>query len=115
MPYNFGKIISSSHAREARPLGSKNSQRKKRAALSMIQQELSSPALSFLSTAEGDLNVRDYIYLSPAGEDAGFDSAPPDFHGCTVRWIFAQDIRAIPNHPNLKRLTQKVLEHALPP
>ena len=99
VPYNFGRIISSSHAREARPLGSKKSQRKKRAALSVIRQELSSPALSFLSTAEGDLNVRDYIYLSPAGEgvraylvDAGFDSAHPDFQGRTVRWIFAQDI-----------------------
>lgn len=99
VPYDFGKIISSSHAREVRPLGSKKSQRKKRAALSVIRQELSSPALSFLSTAEGDLNVRDYIYLSPAGDgvrvylvDAGFDSAHPDFHGRKVRWIFAQDI-----------------------
>lgn len=100
VPYNFGKIISSRPVGEAIPLGRKKSQeRKKRAALSVIRQDLSSPALSFLSTAEGDLNVRDYIYLSPAGEgvrayliDAGFDSGHPEFHGRTVRWIFAQDI-----------------------
>lgn len=101
VPYNFGKIITSRPASESIPLDrvKKNSQRKKRAALSVIRQELSSPALSFLSTAEGDLNVHDYVYLSPAGEgvrvyliDAGFDSGHSEFHGRTVRWIFAQDI-----------------------
>lgn len=101
VPYNFGKIISSRPTSETSPSGKiKKSQLKKRAAVSLVQQDLSGPALSFLSTAEGDLNVRDYIYLSPAGEgvraylvDAGFDSGHSDFHGRTVRWIYAQDIQ----------------------
>lgn len=101
VPYNFGEIISSRPTSETSPSGKiKKSQLKKRAAVSLVQQDLSGPALSFLSTAEGDLNVRDYIYLSPAGEgvraylvDAGFDSGHSDFHGRTVRWIYAQDIQ----------------------
>lgn len=103
VPYNFGKIITSRSApasSEAIPLDRKKDiQRKKRAALNVIRQDPSSPALSYLSTAEGDLNVHDYVYLSPAGEgvrvyliDAGFDSSHSEFHGRTVRWVFAQDI-----------------------
>lgn len=98
--YDFGKIVGSSRARETSHSGMLKPQPKKRAALDVVRQEFAGKALSFLSTAEENLNAVRYSYLSPAGEgirayliDAGFNSHHPDFHGRPIRWIYAKDIQ----------------------